>query len=158
VFNKRKRLEKKVEHGEGRRAHATILHVTKLLPGSAPIGTGAMGGTFRVKVQVEPAGEPAFEAHVSMHIDTMAHQPREGQRIPVIYSGESVVWDKETDKVEYGRAAAAKHQFKPGEADTFRTTLYRKLDELHRKGKISDAEYAARKAEIAADPELNPPA
>ena len=158
MFGKRQKLEKRVERGEGRRAYATILHTTKFLPGQGLDvgGNGQIGGTYRVKVRVEPDAEPAFEAHVTMHVTSLSLQPREGERIPVLYSGEKVAWDEPVAKEDFGRKAAAKLHLSDEEKDRFRNTLLRKLDELHGTGKMSDAEYRARKAEIEADPQLNP--
>src|SRR3954453_8866680 len=155
MFGKRQRLEKKVEHGEGRRAYATVLKVTRILPGQmAP--RAKLDGTFRVTARVEPEGEAWFEARFTVHVTHLTTVVREGERIPVIYSGDKVVWDEPVALEETGRKAAANLNLSDVEKDRFRTTLLRKLDELHGKGKLSDTEYFARKAEIESDPDLNP--
>ena len=156
MFGKGKRLEKKVERGEGRRASAEVLKVTTVLPGSTPYAIQAQTGTFRLTLRVEPDDEPAFEAHTTIHVSRIGERPNEGDRIPVFVSGQDVAWDHETSQHEHGAAAAANLHLSDVEKDRFRTTLLRKLDQLHDKGKMSDSEYAARKAEIEADPDLNP--
>ncbi len=157
MFGKRKRLESKVEQGEARRAHATVLKVTRILPGQmAP--RAKLDGTFHVTARVEPEGEAWFEAHFNVHVTHLTTVVREGERIPVIYSGDKVAWDEPVAPEETGRKAAAKLDLSDEEKDRFRNTLLRKLDELHDKGKMSDSEYFARKAEIEADPDLNPSA
>jgi hypothetical protein len=92
------RFEKQLARGEAGRAPATILRVTKLLPGTpAP---GDSGGTFRARVRVEPAGDPAFEASVTMHVTSESFEPRVGVQIPVIYHEGSVAWDTGEAAVE----------------------------------------------------------
>jgi hypothetical protein len=89
------RFEKQLARGEAGRAPATILRVTRLLPGTPAVGDS--GGTFRARVRVEPAGDPAFEASVTMH---MTSEPRVGVQIPVVYHEGSVAWDTGEAAVE----------------------------------------------------------
>lgn len=152
MFGKKGRFEKKLARGEAGRAPATILRVTKLLPGTA--ATPVAVGTYRARVRVEPAGEPSFEASVTMHVTSSSFTPRVGEQIPVIYHEGSVAWDAAEAQEQVGRRAAERHEFKPEERERFRTMLFARLDELRATGKIDDAEYLARRAEIEADPQL----
>ncbi|WP_028067577.1 SHOCT domain-containing protein [Solirubrobacter soli] len=152
MLGKKGRFEKKLARGEAGRAPATILRVTKLLPGTAP--TTVAVGTYRAHVRVEPTDEPSFEASVTMHVTSASFTPRVGEQIPVIYHESSVAWDTDSAHEERGRLAGARLDLKPDERDRFRATLLARLDEQRAKGKIDDAEYLARRAEIEADPEL----
>ena len=91
------RFEKQLARGEAGRAPATILRVTRLLPGAPAVGDS--GGTFRARVRVEPAGDPAFEASVTMHVTSESFEPRVGAQIPVVYHESSVAWDPEPRSV-----------------------------------------------------------
>jgi hypothetical protein len=151
MFGKKGRFEKKLARGEASRARATVLRVHRILPGT-PVAT--FGGTFRVLVRVEPVGAPTFEATLTMHVTEVALEPHFGDRIPVIYHEDSVAWDEVEAKAEFGRQAAERLDLKPHERERFRATLLSRLDEALAAGKISGAEYAARRAEIEADPQL----
>jgi hypothetical protein len=152
MLGRKGRFGKKLARGEAGRAPATVLRVTRLLPGTSPTGVGV--GTFRVHVRVEPPAATSFEASLTMHVTSGFFEPRLGERIPVIYHEGSVAWDSDAAQAEFGSRAAVRHEFKPGERERFRATLLSRLDELHAAGKIGDAEYAVRRAEIEADPEL----
>jgi hypothetical protein len=156
MFGKRKRLESKAEHGDASRGYATVLHVSRVI--GPIVNSAAVGGTFRVKVSVEPALGEAFETHMTVRTDSVSLTPHEGERIPVLYSGDSVVWDEEAAKTDFQQASGAKLKLSDPEKDRFRATLLGKLDDLRAKGKIGDSEYLAKKAEIEADPDLSPSA
>ncbi len=106
MFGKQGRFEKRLARGEAGRAPATILRVSKLLPGAS--SGPSMGGTYRVHVRVEPVGEPAFEAPLTMHMTDASFAPRVGSRIPVIHHGGSVAWDSDEARAEFGRQAGAR--------------------------------------------------
>src|SRR3954454_20368612 len=101
MFGKRKRVEKSVERGEGQRAHATILKATKFLPGQGAGDMVQIGGTYRVTVRVEPGYASPYEAHLTMHATHISEEPHEGDRIPVLVSGDDVVWDREEGRREH---------------------------------------------------------
>src|SRR4051812_47269681 len=91
---KKGRFEKKLAREQAGRAPATILRATRLLEGSGG-GIASIGGTFRVHVRVEPVGEPAFEASLTMHVTSLSLEPRVGEQIPVIHHEGSVAWDSD---------------------------------------------------------------
>jgi hypothetical protein len=156
MFGKHKRLERKADDGEASRGYATVLHVSRIV--GPTVNAAAVGGTYRVKVRVDPDLDEPFEAHITVRTNSISLAPHEGEQIPVLYSGDSVAWDESRAKLDFGQAAGAKLRLSDPEKDRFRATLLGKLDDLRAKGRIGDAEYLAKKAEIEADPELNPSA
>jgi hypothetical protein len=156
MFGKKGRFEKDRTRGEAGRAPATILRVSELLPGVSSAAGPAIGGTYRVQVRVEPVGEPAFEASLTMHMTDVSFAPRVGSRIPVIHHGGSVAWDSDEARAEFGHHAGSRLDLEDEERDRFRTTLLSRLDAAHAAGKIDASEHAARRAEIEADPQLRP--
>src|SRR3954452_5410792 len=68
MTGKQGRFEKTLARGAASRAPATILRVSTLLPAQADATGASEGGTFRVRVRVEPADQGAFEASMTMHV------------------------------------------------------------------------------------------
>jgi hypothetical protein len=102
MTGKQGRFEKTVAGGTAGRAPATILRVSRLLPAQADANGTSEGGTFRVRVRVEPADQAMFEASMTMHVTAASSEPRAGQRIPVIFHEGSVAWDTGEPRPELG--------------------------------------------------------
>jgi hypothetical protein len=107
MTGKQGRFEKTLARGAASRAPATILRVSTLLPAQADANGASEGGTFRVRVRVEPADQGAFEASMTMHVTVASSEPRVGEQIPVIYHEDSVAWDTGEPRPELGSISGA---------------------------------------------------
>jgi hypothetical protein len=158
----RHRSKKLHEHG-GRTAVATVLEFNKHFGitedgyGGVPMGQVQW---YKLKVRVEPADEPAFEAEFSeRRYDDGATFPHEGMKVAVIYDpddhshvardtsqeGQSAEWDANTVRTAPAVTAPA-----PAAGRDVAAQL-KDLADLHDRGVLSDAELAAAKAKVLGD-------
>ena len=100
MFGKQGRFEKKLARGEAGRAPATILRVSKLLPGSSD----AAAGTYRAHVRVEPLGRAGVRglADHARHRRLVRSRASVRQIPPSIYhEAGSVAWDSDEARAEF---------------------------------------------------------
>jgi hypothetical protein len=170
LFGKKRRLEKMLAEGRGRRAYAVVLKATKIVPGSGGGygGVGTSGGGYRVHARVEPEGEPSFEAAFNMYAQLDPAIPHESQRIPVFYDPEDpgeVIWDRQTaladsaaksaydrERRDRIRAERAAQGLAPIEAtqgpDPDIEAKLRALQERKDRGELTDWEFRVARSEI----------
>ena len=166
MFGDNRKLRAKLLE-RGKRADAEVLEA-KARPWveRRPGEVGAYG-VYRIKLQVKPEGEPAFEAEVTdQWMDS--GEPRVGMRVPVLYEAGSrskVILDKSpgryallqprdvtgpTSPYDDPDMAALLELDAAVAADASKSRLDRlqQLADLHDRGVLSDAEFAAEKAKI----------
>jgi hypothetical protein len=152
MFNRKKQAEE--------RAHGTVLEVEQTRRGASPgyeDGPNVrLGGTFRVRARIEPSGRPAFEATFKLKTETLTLIPRVDEPIAVLFDPEdpegSVVWDEQTAHDDRGKQVVADgFTLKPSEQERFLRTVLAKIDEEHAAGRLTDAERAAKIAEVEAN-------
>jgi putative oligomerization/nucleic acid binding protein len=158
----------------GKRADAEVLEAKERPWATRKPGEIGAYGTFRLKLQVSPVGEPAFTAEITDQWRATG-EPRVGMRVPVLYDPghhSKLVLDKNPGKyslIEYGgpklsldddpdlamlreferaEAPAAPAPADPAQARLDRLT---QIADLRDRGVLSDEEFAAEKAKILSD-------
>ena len=158
---------------EGKRADAEVLEAKERPWATRKPGEIGAYGTFRLKLQVSPVGEPSFTAEVTDQWRASG-EPRVGMRVPVLYDPghrSKVCLDKNPGKyslIEYGgpklsldddpdlamlrELERAEAQAAPA-ADPAQARLDRltQIADLRDRGVLSDDEFAAEKAKILSD-------
>jgi hypothetical protein len=170
MFGDNHRLREKLLKG-GRRAEAEVIEA-KLRPWveKRPGELGAYA-VFHLKLRVSPLGEPAFEEEITDQWRD-GGEPRVGMRVPVLYDPghhSKLVLDKSPGRYQLlypdaltdsksspfddpELAALAELDATlgaaPAPASQSRLDRLQQLADLHDRGVLSDAEFAAEKAKI----------
>jgi hypothetical protein len=156
-WRSKRKLKSLREHG-GKSALATVVAfderwgVPESGYGGMPLGHSEH---YKLKIRVEPAGEPAFEAELKEHdffvVDS--EQPRAGDQFAVVYDPEdhsNVVRDPlDADSVIAPRRGDL--GLKSAEEDLFRKTVFANLEKLRASGKLSEQQYQQKRAQIEAE-------
>jgi hypothetical protein len=145
------------KHG-GKSALATVVEYDKRwgIPesgyGGIPLGRDQH---YTLKIKVQPAGEPEFEAEIKEHDYFLGDfdAPQPGDQFAIVYDPDdhsSVVRDPlDADSVVPRKPTELKLQ--PDEEERFRATVFANLDKARADGQLNEEQYQAKKAQLEAE-------
>jgi hypothetical protein len=151
---RRKSLEEKLRDGGGRSARATILKAKKRWYSSGMSSNLGSVQYYRLKLRVEPDGEPAFEADADANSNYLGILFEEGATLRVLYDPEDhseVAVDQQAGVAEMlEEAKAAKDPDTGSVAHTASDPIdkLKELADLHDRGALTDAEFETQKAKL----------